>query len=65
MILSARPSAGPPAKASSRSSAAGIEADREQAGEPADRAREIDVVEDLLAAMSLEIEQDGIAVPRP
>ena len=43
---------------------AGIEANREQAGEPTHRAREIDILEDLLAAMSLDINQHRIA-PAP
>ena len=38
-----------------------IEPHREQAGEPAHRAREVDVREHLLAAVSLEIEQHRMA----
>ena len=40
---------------------AGIEAHRKQGREPADRAREIDVREDILAAMTLQIQQHRMA----
>ena len=40
---------------------AGIEPHREQAGEPAHRAREVDIPEDILATVTLEIEQHRMA----
>ena len=44
---------------------AGVEPHREQAGEPAHRARQVDILEHLLAPMSLEVEQHRAARSPP
>ena len=51
--------AAPPARTAATSIPAGVEADRAQAREPPDAAGQVGVADDLLAAVALEIDEDG------